>query len=97
MRLSLRLFTRSLAMMELVLFRRGLHRGHVRLELLVFGDGRRELRERRHGKRCTAVVGNGHFKEAKALDVEPVGEVERHNGLGLAAGEAVLRREKPDR
>ena len=29
--------------------------------------------------------------------MEPVGEVERRNGLGLAAGEAVLRREKPER
>ena len=55
------------------------------------------MRERRYGKRCTAIVGNCHFKEAKALDVEPVGEVERPNRLGLAAGEAVLRREKPDR
>ena len=55
------------------------------------------MRKRRSCERRTGVVGNCHFEEAKALDVEPIGEVERRNGLGLAAGEAVLRREKPDR
>jgi hypothetical protein len=53
---------------------------------------RREVRKRRSCERRTGVVGDGHFEEAKALDVEPVGEVERRNGLGLAAGEAILRR-----
>ena len=55
------------------------------------------MRERSYGERRAGVVGDSHFEEAKALYVEPVGEVERRDKLGLAAGEAVLRREQPER